>query len=105
FDPGLLAAALLLAPRLPRALLVHSGQARWAGVLQEAVRPPVVRALHLERTQTDARSLARYARRGLRCGVWTVNDEREALALVGLGVQTIITDAPAAVLAALSRRR
>jgi glycerophosphoryl diester phosphodiesterase len=105
FDPALLAAALVLAPRVPRALLVHSGQARWASVLQEAARPPAVRTLHLERTQADARALARYARRGVRCGVWTVNDAREALALVDLGVQTIITDAPGAVLGALSRRR
>jgi glycerophosphoryl diester phosphodiesterase len=105
FDPMLLAMALVLARGVPRALLVHSGQARWAHLLQEAVRPPVVGALHLERTQTDTRALARYARRGLRCGAWTVNDEREALDLVGLGVQTIITDAPGAVLAALSRRK
>jgi glycerophosphoryl diester phosphodiesterase len=109
FDPALVAAALVLGPRLPRALLVHSGQPLWAGVLQEAVRPPLTGALHLERTQTrtqtDRRALARYGRRRLRCGVWTVNDEQEAVDLVGLGVQTIITDAPGLLLGALSRRR
>jgi glycerophosphoryl diester phosphodiesterase len=105
FDPALLAMALAAAPHVPRALLVHSGQARWADLLQEVVRPPLVGALHLERTQAAPRLLARCARRRLRCGAWTVNDEREAIDLVGAGVQTIITDAPGAVLGALSRRR
>jgi glycerophosphoryl diester phosphodiesterase len=93
-----------LAPALPRALLVHSEQAAWASVLQEMVRPPLVPALHLERTQTASSALARYARRGLRRGVWTVNDESEARELVRQGVETIITDAPGAILAALTLR-
>ncbi len=104
FDPVLLAMAAVLAPDVPRALLVHAGQPRWASAFQEIARPPWVSGLHLERPQATARSLARYARRGLRRGVWTVNDEREALELVGLGVQTIITDAPGAIVAALTRR-
>jgi glycerophosphoryl diester phosphodiesterase len=105
FDPALLAMAAVLAPEVPRALLVHAGQPRWASALQEALRPPWVAALHLERPQATARSLARYARRGLRRGVWTVNDELEAVELVRLGVQTVITDAPGAILAALTRRK
>jgi glycerophosphoryl diester phosphodiesterase len=105
FDPGLLAMAAVLAPEVPRALLVHADQPRWASALQEVARPPWVSALHLEKPQATARSLARYARRGLRCGVWTVNDEYDALELVGLGVRTVITDAPGVVLAALNRRK
>ncbi len=101
FDPVLLGMAAALAPPLPRALLVHSRQRAWADVLQERARPGMVRALHLERTQTDPRAVARYLGRGLRLGVWTVNDPREAADLVALGVQTIITDQPGAVLAAL----
>jgi glycerophosphoryl diester phosphodiesterase len=104
FDPSLLVAAAAITPRVPRALLVHSGQARWADVLQEIVRAPLVRALHLERTQTDARTLARVARRRLRCGVWTVNDPAEARELVRQGVATIITDEPGAILGALNLR-
>jgi glycerophosphoryl diester phosphodiesterase len=96
FDPRLLTMAAALAPRIPRALLVHSGQGRWADAVQEAVRPPLVEALHLERTQTDPRAIARYVARGLRVGVWTVNDPSEARDLVALGVATIITDAPGA---------
>jgi glycerophosphoryl diester phosphodiesterase len=103
FDPWLLAMAAALSPSVPRALLTHAKQARWAGVLQTIARPPLVRALHLERVQADPRALARYARRGLRLGVWTVNDPREALELARRGVASIITDAPDVVLAGLTR--
>jgi len=104
FDPLLLAIAALLAPSVPRALLVHEGQGLAADLLQEAARPPWVRALHVERTQADPGAVARYARRGLRVGAWTVNDPREASDLVSRGVASIITDSPGEVLAALSRR-
>jgi glycerophosphoryl diester phosphodiesterase len=104
FDPVLLAMAGALAPSIPRALLLHAAQARWAHALQEAARPALVRSLHLERTQTDPRALARYRARGLRLGVWTVNDPGEARALVALGVERIITDQPGAMLAALDHR-
>ncbi len=103
FDPSLLALAAGLAPAVPRALLVHGGQARWAGLAQELVRPPLAAALHLERSQVNASLVARSLRRGLRVGVWTVNDPREAAAFVRLGVASIITDAPAAIASALSR--
>jgi glycerophosphoryl diester phosphodiesterase len=105
FDPLLLAMAAALAPGIPRALLVHSRQRRWADLLQAWVRPPIVTSLHLERTQTDARIVRGALRRGLRVGVWTVNDAREARDLVALGVATIITDQPGAMLEALTPRR
>jgi len=98
----LLAIAAALGPSVPRALLVHSKQGRAADLLQEAVRPPWTRALHLERTQADRVALARYARRGLRIGVWTVNDPDEARELVRQGVASVITDSPGEMLAALS---
>jgi glycerophosphoryl diester phosphodiesterase len=100
FDPALLAMTGALAPRICRALLTHARQARWADALQLAVRPPFVQALHLERTQWKGR-LHRYMRRGLRLGAWTVNDPVEARELVRLGVASIITDAPGAILEAL----
>jgi glycerophosphoryl diester phosphodiesterase len=103
FDPSLLAMVAVLAPRVPRALLVHSAQKRWASAVQEAARPPLVDAIHLERTQTDPRAVARYLARGLRVGVWTVNDASEARDLVALGVASIITDAPGVMLEALQR--
>lgn len=104
FDPSLLAMAAVHAPKVRRALLVHERQSWWADRLQEFVRPPLTFALHLERTQADPGALARYARRGLRLGVWTVNDALEAARLAQQGVKTIITDDPGAVLPALSPR-
>ena len=102
FDPLLLSMAAALAPTIPRALLVHGRQRAWADAMQRAVRPPLVQAVHLERTQTDPRAIARHLALGLRVGAWTVNDPREAVDLVDLGVESIITDAPGAVLAALA---
>jgi glycerophosphoryl diester phosphodiesterase len=103
FDPSLLVMVSALAPRVPRALLVHSAQKRWADAVQEAARPPLVQAIHLERTQTHPRDVARYLARGLRVGVWTVNDPSEARDLVGIGVASIITDAPGEMIEALGR--
>jgi glycerophosphoryl diester phosphodiesterase len=103
FDPVLLAAAAASGPALPRALLVQSRQAAWADAAQALARPPLVDAIHLERTQTDPRVVARHRRRGLRVGVWTVNDPNEARDLARLGVSTIITDEPGRILAALTR--
>jgi glycerophosphoryl diester phosphodiesterase len=101
FDPLLLAMVSALALAIPRALLVHADQPMWADALQAAARPPLVGALHLEHTQTGADALRRYLLRGLRLGVWTVNEPREAAALVESGVASIITDRPGDVLAGL----
>ncbi len=101
FDPLLLALAALEAPAIPRALLVRPGQPLWADALQQVARPPLVRWLHIERTQAQPDTMARHARRGLRLGVWTVNDEAEAVHLVDRGAASIITDAPGAIRSAL----
>jgi glycerophosphoryl diester phosphodiesterase len=99
FDPRLLAAAAVALPLTRRALLTSRDQRRRVPSL--LVTPPFVHALHLERTETSPAAIARYRRRGLRIGVWTVNDLREATDLAALGVETLITDAPGKVLAAL----
>jgi glycerophosphoryl diester phosphodiesterase len=101
FDPVLLAMSRALAPAIPGAFLTEAQQPRWARLLQESARPALVRGLHLERTQADAGAFARYRRRGLRIGVWTVNDPAEARELVRLGAASIITDHPGEILAAL----
>jgi glycerophosphoryl diester phosphodiesterase len=101
FDPVLLGLAATLAPGLRRALLVHRAQPRWADTLQRIVHPPFVHAIHIERTQTEPRTVAGYLRRGLRVGVWTVNDLREGADLVTLGAASIITDRPGEMLTAL----
>lgn len=101
FDPSLLALAAMVAPAVPRALLTHTTQERWANVLQEWMRPSLVRALHIERTQAQPDAVVRYRQRGLRVGVWTVNDPEEARELVRLGVASIITDRPGDILGAI----
>jgi len=104
FDPRLLAWAGALAPSVPRALLTHAGQDLWADVIRGLVRGPIVRAvraLHLEQAEATPQALERYRRRGLRVGVWTVNDPAAAMRLVRLGVGSIITDSPGEILAAI----
>jgi len=103
FDPTLLAIAAGAMPRTRRALLVHRGQPVWAQALQRIARPPLVQALHLERTQTDPRFVEGALGRGLRLGVWTVNDPGEAVDLVVMGVASLITDRCGDVLTAVRR--
>jgi glycerophosphoryl diester phosphodiesterase len=102
FDPLLLAVAAAFDRSIPRALLTHKGQSPIADALQERVRPPVVQALHLEWTEVRDRA-ATYLGRGLRLGVWTVNDPDAVRRLAGEGVRSIITDRPGEMLAALRR--
>lgn len=99
FDPLLLAAAAVALPSTRRALLTSRHQR--PRVPSAIATPPYVHALHLERTQTQPAAIARYRGRGLRIGVWTVNEPREALDLVALGVETLITDTPAVLLGAI----
>jgi glycerophosphoryl diester phosphodiesterase len=101
FDPSLLSLAAALAPSVPRAFLTEAEQPAWAKALQEAARPPFVQVLHLERTAATADLVARYRRRGLRVGAWTVNDPAEARELIRFGVASIITDHPGELLGAL----
>ena len=100
FDPLLLAAAAVALPATRRALL--TSRAQRPQVPSAIATSPFVHALHLERTQTNPATIGRYRRRGLRVGVWTVNDPREAADLVALGVETLITDAPGVLLEALT---
>ncbi|MCL2449042.1 MAG: glycerophosphodiester phosphodiesterase, partial [Polyangiaceae bacterium] len=94
------------APAVPRALLTHARQMRAADVVRDLLRGPLTRlvpAVHLEQAQATGEAVARYRSRGLRVGVWTVNDPAAAASLAVLGVGSIITDAPGAVVAALYR--
>jgi glycerophosphoryl diester phosphodiesterase len=65
-------------------------------------RRPFVAALHVERRQALAGSIARWKRRGITVGVWTVNDPNEARRLADLGVDMFITDEPGRILEAVS---
>jgi glycerophosphoryl diester phosphodiesterase len=104
FDPVLLALAAAQAPSVERALLTQARQRPWADALQESMRPRLVAAIHLERTQASPAAVARYRRRGLRVGAWTVNDPAEARELARSGVASIITDHPGEILRALDAR-
>jgi glycerophosphoryl diester phosphodiesterase len=99
FDPLLLAAAAVALPTIRRALLTSRDQR--PPVPTAIATLPFVHALHLARTQTEPAAVARYRARGLRVGVWTVNDPGEAVDLAALGVETLITDAPGALLRAI----
>jgi glycerophosphoryl diester phosphodiesterase len=128
FDPRLLAWVAWLSPSVPRAFLTHATgrtkpraeqglspraerEARRdarrdavASAVRGILRGPFTRAartLHLEQVEATAPAIARYRERGLRVGVWTVNDPATAIRLVGWGVASIITDSPGAILEAL----
>ncbi len=100
FDPGMLAGFALLAPRVPRAMLVHHEQ--WRRVALLASHPLRVDAVHLERTLATPALVARLHALGRLVNVWTVNDVDDARRLATAGVDAIITDVPARILAALA---
>lgn len=104
FDPELLARVALALPRVPRAFLVHDGQR----LARTFVAPGVCHvtgavALHPQRTLCSPARVEEWRRQGLVVNVWTVNDPREARDLAALGVDGLIGDDPAALLAALDQ--
>jgi glycerophosphoryl diester phosphodiesterase len=99
FDPAMLAGLAALAPRVPRAILVH--RTRWHLLHAGLALPLGAAAVHLERTLTRPDLLRSLRARGLRVNVWTVNDPGEARDLAALGVDGLISDAPGEVRAAL----
>ncbi|WP_437923613.1 glycerophosphodiester phosphodiesterase family protein [Sorangium sp. So ce291] len=92
FDPVMLASFGVLAPAVPRALLVHRSRYHDAAVRLT----PALGALaaHIERTIASPERIALLKRQGRVVNVWTVNDPREAQDLAALGVDGLITDAP-----------
>ena len=100
FDPAMLAAFAVLAPRVPRAALVHHEQWRRTALL--ASRPLRVAAVHLEHTLATPDHVARLHALGRSVNVWTVNDVDEARRLATAGVDAIITDVPALLLTAFA---
>ncbi|AUX24315.1 glycerophosphoryl diester phosphodiesterase [Sorangium cellulosum] len=92
FDPVMLASFGLMAPAVPRALLVHRSRYHDAAVRL----PPVLGsfAAHIERTIASPERIALLQRAGRVVNVWTVNDPGEARDLAALGVDGLITDAP-----------
>jgi len=97
FKHDALAAAREAAPELPRGLLAERLPADWKRLAEElgcSFIHPGARAL----TRED---VAAVKAAGFPLLVWTVNDPARARELVAWGVDSIITDAPAAIIAAL----
>ena len=101
FDPFMLAGLQALAPRVPRAILVH--RTRYHPFHAATAIPLGAAAVHLERTLTRPELVRSLQARGFAVNVWTINDPREARDLAALGVAAIITDVPGEMRAALSR--
>ena len=101
FEPELLMRCAALCPSVPRAFLFHDKQrfvrtpvVTWIGRAVSAI------ALHPERTLCDPARVEAWRRSGALINVWTVNDPREANDLGRLDVDGLITDDPAALVAA-----
>lgn len=102
FHPRLLALAAALAPGVPRAFIVHAGQRlAWTHAAVLGAKALGVLAYHPERKLCTPSLVAGWKRAGLVVNPWTVNDAREAVDLAALGVDGLITDDPAGVIAAL----
>jgi glycerophosphoryl diester phosphodiesterase len=102
FDPMVVLAVAAVAPRLPRAVLVGARTPRLATGLPLALRS-AIGAAHLDDVTINAARVDRLRRAGLRVVGWTVNDVTRAEALRDMGVEWLITDAPAT-MTALQRR-
>lgn len=99
FHPLFVAALAVRLPRHARAWLVHERQR----VLKRA---PFHRGLgadgvHAQHGLVTAEALARWKRRPALVNAWTVNAADEARRVTALGVDGIVTDRPAEILAAL----
>jgi glycerophosphoryl diester phosphodiesterase len=98
FKDASLVAARDAAPEYARALLVSELKEDWQ------MRATAVDAagMNVGRRKLTAAGAVAIKRAGYALAVWTVNDPDEAKALVGMGADCIITDAPDVVLKALA---
>jgi glycerophosphoryl diester phosphodiesterase len=103
FEPRLLAMSRVLMPAVPRAFLVHEKQRLMQMPAAAALAAQGLGAIALnpERTMCSPSTVTALRGSGLLLNVWTVNDPNEARDLALLGVDGLITDDPAALLASL----
>lgn len=94
-----LASARVEAPDLPRALIAHRLPGDWAEAL--AVLECV--SLHLNGKYLTAERVSLVKRAGYGVGAFTVNSGSRAVELAGWGVDSIITDDPASIIAAFTK--
>jgi glycerophosphoryl diester phosphodiesterase len=100
FDPAAVGWLARLVPNVAVCWLVHARQR----VLRGAPGFWLLRAagVHAEQRLATPERVARWRRRGGVVGVWTVNEPAMAQKLAASGVDTLISDCPGAILAALS---
>jgi glycerophosphoryl diester phosphodiesterase len=104
FDPSVVLAFACLLPRIPRGMLVGPRTARLGTALPLAMRRSIM-AAHLEDRLVSAARVDRLRGAGLRVLAWTVNDPARAVAMAEMGLSTVITDRPRAIVDALALRR
>ena len=92
-----LAAAREAAPEFARALLVSELGEDW----QRRAKAVDAAGLNVGSKKLTAAGALAVKRAGFALSVWTVNDPEEARAIVGMGADCIITDAPDVILAVL----
>ena len=100
FRPEMLAAIRFGGVRVPCAFLFdeeHTGLVR-ARVLTRAFAPDGV---HPQHSLATAEAIARWHARGLFVGTWTVDDPSRARSLAAAGIDALITNDPAGILASL----
>jgi glycerophosphoryl diester phosphodiesterase len=98
FKDEALQAALRAAPEFARALLLAELGEGW----QARATAVGAAGLNVGRSKLTAADAVAVRRAGYALSVWTVNDPDEARALVGMGAECIITDAPDTILRALT---
>jgi glycerophosphoryl diester phosphodiesterase len=98
FKDASLEAAMDTAPEFARALLLGELSEGW----QERARAVGASGINAGRRKLTAEGAVAVRRAGYALSVWTVNDPDEARALVGMGADCIITDAPDVILRALA---
>jgi glycerophosphoryl diester phosphodiesterase len=101
FDPPMLFAIAALAPHVPRALLVNR---TWYFSAARAAPAFGFDAVHVERTIASPAFVRRLRASGAIVQAWTVNHPIEANDLAAIGVDGIISDRPAELLAGLVPR-
>lgn len=99
FDPAILAAARGVAPSWPIAFLMRRPTPRW----RAKAKALGCRTVHCRHDGLTRRSVRRLKAAGLPLAVYTVNEPARACVLLEWGVDSIITDAPDAMLEALAR--
>lgn len=97
FDRDALAAAQAIAPDLMRGYLAHDLAADWLS----QVKTLGCRTIHLGRRRLTATAAAAVRAAGYPLVVWTVNDPQQARSIVKWGADSLITDAPGEIAAAL----